>query len=646
MLVAVNYRVPSHTVCRGVQVVILAGALHACAHRSARSVEVHQPARTHAPSVLALHDLTRYVDPFIGTDDSNCPRPVGGGAGGSTYPGADTPFGMVQFSPDTPNASPSGYRYSDPTIEDFSLTHFDGAGCPNNEDLNLLPITGDLALSPGIAWNSYVATQDKTREAAEPGYYKTRLSNSGIDVELTATARTGMTRLIGSSSTSLKLLISASRSAIGDRTGTIDVSGRTVSGQLTGGGFCGSKKPYPIYFVVELDRDPTAFGTWHGQALDSGSAHASGTTSGAYLSVDARAGEPVHVKVGLSYVSVSHAQRNMAAENPGWDFDATRRRASNAWNAALNRIQVTGGEAPALRKFYTALYRVQQSPTLASDVDGSYMGFDDVVHTSSRSVYQNYSGWDIYRSWAALLALIAPEVMSDIAASLVLDGQQGGLLPKWSQQNVEDFVMNGDPGPIIIASAYAFGTRGFDATAALALMKASQHGTLQGAPIRTRQAEYSAQHFIAGDASESLEYAASDFAIAQLARALGDTSSYEQSMQRAQWWASSFDPDTSYVTPRNRDGTWITPLDPALDRGFIEGNAAQYTFMVPHNFEALFRMMGVGRSRCSASIITSPSSTPDSRGPTSTSAMSPSTACPGPTTSPASRRARRPRCGV
>src|SRR3954451_9236454 len=147
------------------------------------------------PARAADPDLTHYVNPFIGTDDSNSPDPVGGGAGGSTYPGATVPFGMVQFSPDTPSASPSGYRDRDRSIEEFSLTHFDGAGCPNNEDLGILPVTGAIGGSPGTGWTGYAGNYTKSNESAAPGYYRNRLDRYATTVELSATTRTGVARL-------------------------------------------------------------------------------------------------------------------------------------------------------------------------------------------------------------------------------------------------------------------------------------------------------------------------------------------------------------------------------------------------------------------------------------------------------------------
>src|SRR5262249_9079605 len=154
--------------------------------------------------------------------------------------------------------------------------------------------------------------------------------------------------------------------------------------------------------------------------------------------------------------SVANAQQNLTTEIPNWDFATVRNTADTAWNNLLNRIQVTGGSADDLQKFYTALYHVFPSPSVSSDLNGQYKGFDNGTHTATgMTVYQNYSGWDIYRSWAALMGLVAPDVMNDVLKSMVLDGQQGGLLPKWSNRTVEDFVMTGDPGPIIVASAYA-----------------------------------------------------------------------------------------------------------------------------------------------------------------------------------------------
>jgi predicted alpha-1,2-mannosidase len=572
---------------------VIAFALGCCACTTGGD----EPPESRTPAALtgaAVLNLTSNVNPFIGTDDSNSPNPVPGGAGGSTYPGPLLPFGMVQLSPDTPTASPSGYRNRDTTIEDFSLTHFDGAGCPNNEDVNLLPVTGALGASPGTSWTSYASAYTKANESAAAGFYRTVLDRYATTVELTATLRTGVFRVTYPATASAQLLINTSRSATGSRSGSVTVSGSTVTGQVTSGGFCGSSKTFPVFFAIAFDRAPTAHGTWSGGTITNGSSSVSGTNTGAFVTFDTRTSGVVQFAVALSYVSAANASQNLAAENPSLDFTARRAAADTAWNTMLNRVQVSGGAAADLQKFYTALYHVFSSPNVASDVNGQYRGFDNVVHTASgMTVYQNYSGWDIYRSWAALMALVAPDVMTDIVKSMVLDGQQGGLLPKWSQESAENFVMTGDPGPIIVASAYAFGVRSFDTAAALSLMESSSNGgTTQGSSIRGRQAGYTSRHFIVEDPSDSLEYSASDFAVAQFAQALGNTASAATHMTRAQWWRNVWNPESGYVSPHNADGSFAWPVDPASNAGYTEGNAAQYTWMVTYDFAGLIDLMG------------------------------------------------------
>jgi predicted alpha-1,2-mannosidase len=546
------------------------------------------------PAHAATVNLTQYVNPFIGSDDSNSPNPVGGGAGGSTVPGPVVPFGMVQLSPDTPTASPSGYRFSDTSIEEFSLTHFNGAGCPNNEDLGILPITGAIGSSPGTAWTSYAATQTKASEVAQAGYYKAVESNYGnTQVETSATTRTGAMKLTYPGTTSARVLINTSKDATASRSGQITISGSTVTGSVTGGGFCGSSRTYQIFFQIQFDRAPTSVGTWVGGTVSNGSTSASGTNSGGYLTFDTTSNAVVQAKIGLSFVSLAGAQANLAAEQPGFDFAGVRSAADTSWNTMLNRVQATGGTATNLQKFYTALYHVLVNPNIESDVNGQYRGFDNVIHTASQPVYQNYSGWDIYRSWGALVALIAPAEASDIAKSMVLDGQQGGLIPKWAHNNGEYFVMDGDPGPIVLSSLYQFGARNFDTASALTIMdKSSNGGTTQGGSIRGRQSEYVSQHFIDEDPSDSLEYSASDFAIAQFAKTQGNTTLYNTYMQRAQWWQNVFNPTSSFIQQRNADGSWLTPLDPASPSTFTEGNAAQYSWMVTYDFAGLINLMG------------------------------------------------------
>jgi len=488
-----------------------------------------------------------HVDPFVGTDDSSSPNPVGGGAGGSTYPGAVVPFGMVQLSPDTPTASPSGYRFKDAQIEEFSLTHFDGAGCPNNEDLPFLPFVGAVTTSPAANWTRYRAGYNKATEQASPGYYHVAL-NGNIDVELTATKRTGLARMTYPASTSAQLLLHAGRSATGDRAGSVEIVGNDrIRGTATAGGFCGSSQTFSLFYAVQFDTPFTAQATWLGNTIRPGSGSESGLRAGAFVTFDTTTNHTVQMKIGLSFVSVANAEANLAAESPGWDFTAVRKAASDSWNSILNRIEVGGGSDEDVKKFYTALYHVFQSPNVASDVNGEYMGFDRTVHVADGwTVYQNYSGWDIIRSWTHLISAVAPEA-PDIIHSMVEDGIQGGLLPFWTQQNVETNVMVGDPGTVNVANAYAMGVRGFDTDAALELMLKS--ATDPTDTQRFALDNWLSLHYV-DDGSVSLEYAMADFAIAQFAGGLGKTATHDAYMARSDYWKQSWNPQDQFIEPR------------------------------------------------------------------------------------------------
>src|SRR3954468_1250460 len=250
------------------------------------------------PALAADLNLTQYVNPLVGTDDSNSPNPVGGGAGGSTFPGATVPFGMVQFSPDPPPGSPSGYRDRDRTIESFSLTHFNGAGCPNNEDLPILPVTGAIGTSPGSAWTGYASAYTKSNESAAPGYYKNRLDRYGIDAELSATTRTGALRLSYPATTTARVLINASRSATGDRDGNVTITGNRVWGEHTAGGFCGGRT-YQVYYSRLVARTPPAVGAFNGGTISNGSTAASGTQAGAFVTFDTTGNTTVNATIGV-----------------------------------------------------------------------------------------------------------------------------------------------------------------------------------------------------------------------------------------------------------------------------------------------------------------------------------------------------------
>ena len=360
------------------------------------------------------------------------------------------------------------------------------------------------------------------------------------------------------------------------------VSSTEVSGAITSGHFCASSPTYTLYFDMVFDRPFTANSSFGG---------------GYSVTFDASANRVVQAKVGLSYVSASGAVANRTTENPGWDFNGTRTATHNAWNDYLNKIKISGGTADQQTVFYTALYHALLHPNVYSDVDGRYTGFDYRAHSvtgAQRAQYANFSGWDIYRSQAQLMALVAPQPAGDSAQSLLNDYNQFGLLPKWALNQAETYVMNGDAAPPTIAAYYAFGARNFDTNGARAAM-VKQATTYNG--IRTGlhylgdygylPADGSYEYGFYGTVATTLEYAASDFAISAFAGALGDTTDQTSLANRAQSWRNLLNPASGFLQPKNMNGSWKAGFDPASSSDMVEGTSWQYTGMVPFNVRGL-----------------------------------------------------------
>lgn len=616
-------------------------------------------------SYAARGDLTHYVNPFIGTYAGASNFGTGGGAA-NTFPGPVLPHGMIQLGPDTRPASENiggGYSYGDSIIRGFSVTHLSGPGCPNFGDFPITPTTASIKSSPvqqGALDPSrgYMASFAHRYEAARPGYYRVLLNPSTpepIGVELTTTVRAALARLQYPRSAPANLLINPAGSAGGNRAASvqIDPAQHEVSGRTTSGGFCLQPNNYTLYFVARFDHPFKSFGTWRRQQLSPGSTsssdsfvgepltyypfagpyiHSSATAqAGAYVSFDP--GSRIVVRVGISYVSVEEARQNLERETAGWSFDQIRARARRAWNQVLATIQVHRGPLDWVRRFYTALYQAQIEPNTFSDADGRYIGMDGQIHVArGYTQYANFSGWDIYRSQIPLLAMIAPRATSDAIQSLLADASQSGWLPKWPVANGQTGVMTGDPADPIIADAYVFGARGFDAHLALAAMLtgATQEGQSandgyierEGLPYYLRlgyvPAELNANVITEGvgdwmrvvpspanedagmawgSAGTTLEYATDDFAISQVARALGEGPLCRTFLARSGNWRNVFNPATGYVEPRSAIGTFIPHYDdnsndPFSSEGFAEGDAAQYTWMIPEDPAGLFAAMG------------------------------------------------------
>lgn len=592
-------------------------------------------AATNAPPGL-VQDPTPYVDPLIGTRN-----------GGNVFPGAVTPFGMLSFSPEntrgdaTRTAAPGGYHYDATRIRGFSLTHMSGTGCAGGSgDIPFFPYAGEVTSSPASDTKDAVYASDFAHadETAEPGRYKVRLA-SGVTADLTATARTGSARFTFPADKPASLLVRTANSEVGstDSTVRIDPAKRTVSGSVRSGNFCGYLDPegqrayYTVHFVARFDRAFKATGTWQDDHLNPGSTSASGGTggfanggrpvagkgAGGYVQFAPGAG-PVNVKVGISYVSRAGAEANLAAENPPQrSFDAVRDAAHRAWRDRLSAIRVGGGTDAERTTFYTALYHALLHPNVISDADRRYRGPDGKVHTVSRghrAQYGTFSGWDVYRDQVQLLTLLNPRVGSDIAQSLYeLAEQNGGIWDRWLQGASGTHVMNGDPSPVALAGIRAFGGTDFDLRGALkSLVKAATVPTDEdlspaGKPVlsvgqRPSLDKYLKHHYMPsvsnawGGAAETLEMSGADFALSRLAAEAGQKDTAATFARRSQWWQNNFNiaatPTGGYIANRKADGSWVTGFTPATGNGFVEGTAAQYTWMVQHNPAGLFAAMG------------------------------------------------------
>jgi predicted alpha-1,2-mannosidase len=558
---------------------------------------------------------------------------------------------MVQWGPDTTPAAPhsGGYDHRDDHVSGFSLTHLSGAGCSLYGDFPFLPTTEPLSDSPAEPGSTALAGQfqpgfSHANERAHPGFYATRLNpvrGGDIGVSLSATTRTGIARFAFPASPHASILINAGGSAQPNDLAEVEVDpgAREISGSASSGLFCGQRPRYRVYFAAVFDRPFAAHGTWTRDQLEPGSLAAADSQvppanprttaqAGAYATFDTRGRRAVSVRVGVSFVDVAGARANLAAESRGADLAEIAARARRDWNRSLGRIRVDGGPERLLDTFYTALYHAFLAPRTFNDVDGRYPGMDGLLHRARHRVqYADFSGWDIYRSQVQLLSILVPERASDMVRSLLADAEQSGCLPRWSYANGQSMTMVGDSADPIIASAAAFGADDFDRASALAAMVrgatepcASANGEYlqrQGLAeylalgyvpfdldtnVRNANSIYGAPDAVWGSAATTLEYAVDDFAIAQFAaRQLGDATTYRAFMPRSANWSRLYNPASGMVEPRLSDGTFVSGYDNLRGGGFVEGNSAQYTWMVPQDPAGLFRRMG-GTARAAARL--------------------------------------------
>ena len=499
-------------------------------------------------------DLASSVDPFIGTV-----------APGFVFPGASVPFGMVQNSPDTDGEfAYSGYLYHDALIRGFSLVHLNGPGVRKAGDIPFMPFVGPL---PSTEPRLYGSTFDHANEEASPGYYRVLLQRYATNVELTAATRAGMQRYTFPPTPEANVLVDVARSIEGLHNGSLAVTAPDeLSGTATG--------RYTVHFVARFDRPFTRY-------------TALGSQPGGYVTFDALTDRDVTVKIGISFVDVEGARRNLAAETgDGFDFEGMRAAARSQWNDVLSTVRVTGGTELERRSFYTALFHAQQHPNVFSDVDGRYIGFDNAVHVAEgRTQYANFSSWDTYKAQNQLLAMLQPERYSEMLLSLLADYREGGKLPRWGEQNFDASHMSGDPAIPMIVDGFCRGL--------LPEPHASQlYDAMKELVTVHRPPELAALGYLPDRAGTTLEYGGADFALALMADRLGLTGERDQWLKQSLNYRNILDPETRWIRPRHADGSWLTPFDPMSDEGFQEGTSWQYSWLAPHDARGLYDGMG------------------------------------------------------
>ena len=545
-------------------------------------------------------DPLSFVDPFVGT-----------GFHGHTFPGATVPFGMVQLSPDTHimgwDAS-SGYHYADSTIYGFSHTHLSGTGIGDMGDVLLLPYSNTEIIKP-------VGLFDKKSESASPGYYKVHLNNYNVTAELTSTKRVGLHRYSYKNNSERKVMLDLGhilQPNWGHRiteNSFIKIDDKTIEGiQKTKGWASDHLIAYRIEFAEPFEKLIV-----YSENKKTEQTELIGRDIKLHFSF-AKSAKPLLVKVALSVVDEKGAEKNMSAELPAWDFESTVENSKNEWRKALQGIEITTLDNDIKTNFYTALYHTMMSPFTYQDVDGRYRGMDKQVKTAPEGFtnYTVFSLWDTFRAFHPLMTIVRPEKAAEWAESLVQKFNEGGILPKWPLASNYTGTMVGYPATSVMA----------DVIAKNLVPNANLNEWLNAAIITstwqpewlekvkgTREANVMDKHifykekygFIPADSisesvSNGVEMAYYDWCIAKIAEAAGDKITAENYFKKAENYKLYFDEETGFMRGKNGNGSWKEPFNPRFSEhgksDYVEGNAYQWSYFVPHNIESHIQMLG------------------------------------------------------
>ncbi|MFT5757628.1 MAG: putative alpha-1,2-mannosidase [Alteromonadaceae bacterium] len=575
---------------------------------------------------LAAQTVTSFVNPFIGTSNF-----------GATHPGAQYPHGMASVVPF--NAAyklgkentfekdaawnSRAYIYDNSFLTGFSHVNLSGVGCPDLGSILLMPTTGALELDAEKYGSTY------SNEQASPGSYSNTLNKYAIDVDTSSTLRTGISRYTFPKGQS-QVLLNLGLGLTNESGGMLKVvSNNEVEGFKMLGTFCYHPEDVrPVYFVVKLDKAAKSAGAWKKMPSYKGveaewigynntykpyknyRQEIAGDDIGAYFQFDTTENEQITVKVGISYVSIANARANLNVEQPQFALEQTKKNANKKWQDLLGRVQVKGNKEKKTI-FYTALYHTLIHPNIIQDTNGDYplMGQSGFGNSKGKNRYSVYSLWDTNRNLHPLLSLLYPEIQSEMVNTMVDMAKESGWLPKWELLGMETEVMVGDPATPVIADTYLRGITDFDVDAAYKFAKKAATTTEHNL-LRPENKQYTELGYVpidgedkwAGSVSTSLEYYIADWNLAQLAKVLGHQEDYQYFLNRSMNYKKLFDTKTGMLRPKHNNGDWFAPYDPQLGRnfepapGYIEGNAWNYRFYVPHDIQGLIAMLGGEKS--------------------------------------------------
>lgn len=542
-------------------------------------------------ATLQAGEITKYVNPFIGTGA------IDGGLSGNNYPGATSPFGMIQLSPDTSEApnwgDASGYDYNRSTIFGFSHTRLSGTGASDLIDVTLMPT------SSGRTSSTFTHDEEK----ASPGYYQVMLKDENINVELTTTQRNGIHRYQYPAGKDAEVILDMDHSADKGSWGRriINAQIRILNDHAVEGYriITGWAKLRKIYFYMEFSSPILTSTLRDGGRVHENTAVVNGTNLHGCFRFGKLNGKPLTCKVALSSVSMENARQNMEQEAPHWDFDRYVAAADADWEKQLGKIEIKGTEVQK-EIFYTALYHTMIQPNIMSDVNGEYMAADYTARKvgDNETHYTTFSLWDTFRASHPLYTLLEPERVTDFVKSMIRQYEYYGYLPIWQLWGQDNYCMIGNHSIPVITDAILKGIPGIDVEKAYEAVYNSSVTSHPNSPFEAwEKYGFMPENIQTQSVSITLEQAFDDWCVAQLAEKLNKDADYERFHKRSEYYRNLFHPKTKFFQSKNDKGEWIEPFDPYQYGGngghpFTEGNAWQYFWYVPHNIQALMELTG------------------------------------------------------